>query len=232
MSYINYYETLQISLTATQSEIKQAYRRLVKLFHPDSQAQKSANNDKIIEINAAYEILGDEQKRKAYDQHLLKAQKNQQTQNKNTQTHHKQKRKAGKNADEKLEIWLKQVYIPVNKFINQILNPFKEELNNLSYDPFDDELMAEFQLYLQKSRHNLNQAVRIFQSLHNPSTSAGIALNLYYCLNQISDGIEELERFTYNYDDHYLHTGQELFRIANHLRSQAQDKLNQLRINN
>ncbi len=231
MSEVNYYEILQIRLTATQSEIKQAYRRLVKLFHPDLQ-NSSDNNDKIIEINAAYEILGDEQKRKIYDQRLLKAQKNKQTQNKTTQNHHRHKRKSGKNADEKLEIWLKQVYIPVNKLINRIFNPFKVELENLSYDPFDDELMAEFELYLQKSRHNLNQAVRIFQSLPNPSTSAGIALNLYYCLNQLSDGIDELERFTYNYDDHYLHTGEELLKIAYNLRSQAQYKLNQLRIDN
>ena len=50
----------------------------------------------------------------------------------------------------------------------------------------------------------------------------GVAAHLYYCLNQVSDGIEDLELFTLNYDDYYLHTGQELFRIADKLRLEAQ----------
>lgn len=44
--------------------------------------------------------------------------------------------------------------------------------------------------------------------------AAGIASHLYHCLNAISDGIEELNYFTLNFDDHHLHTGQELWRRA------------------
>lgn len=55
----------------------------------------------------------------------------------------------------------------------------------------------------------------------NPANLAGVAAHLYYCLNQVGDGLDELEFFTLNYDDHYLHTGQELFRIAEGLRWEA-----------
>jgi molecular chaperone DnaJ len=50
---------------------------------------------------------------------------------------------------------------------------------------------------------------------------AGVAANLYYCLNQLGDALDELETFTLNYDDQYLHTGQEMFRIAAGLRREA-----------
>jgi molecular chaperone DnaJ len=65
-SVINHYKTLKISPTATQAEIKQAYRRLVKIFHPDSHSSK-ADHEEIVRLNAAYEILGDAQRRQSYD---------------------------------------------------------------------------------------------------------------------------------------------------------------------
>jgi len=49
------------------------------------------------------------------------------------------------------------------------------------------------------------------------------AANLYYCLDRLSDGLEELERFTLNYDAQYLNMGQELFKIANELYTEAID---------
>jgi molecular chaperone DnaJ len=112
--------------------------------------------------------------------------------------------------------------------INCILNPLDDQLDELSGDPFDDDLMAEFQAYLEECRQYLNQAQLIFRSQPNPSTVAGTAASLYYCLNQLGDGIEELALFTLNYDEHYLHTGQELFRIATTLRYEAQDALKNL----
>ncbi|MEO1619474.1 MAG: molecular chaperone DnaJ, partial [Cyanobacteria bacterium J06632_3] len=45
------------------------------------------------------------------------------------------------------------------------------------------------------------------------------------CLNQLEDGLEEIERFTYTYDDSYLHTGQELFRISAGLRKDAKAEI-------
>ncbi|KAI9597645.1 hypothetical protein BDF19DRAFT_434033 [Syncephalis fuscata] len=61
------YEVLGISRTANQSEVKKAYYALAKKYHPDTNKDKSAH-DKFVEIQEAYEILSDEQKRASYDQ--------------------------------------------------------------------------------------------------------------------------------------------------------------------
>ena len=63
----NHYETLGVSKTATQDEIKSAYRKLVKQYHPDLHPNDPACAEKFKEINEAHEILSDEKKRKEYD---------------------------------------------------------------------------------------------------------------------------------------------------------------------
>lgn len=232
MSDSNHYETLDVNPKATAIEIKQAYRRLAKLFHPDSQCE-TADTEKIIQLNAAYEVLGDPNRRRSYDRQLRSRQErsqqpqseqqNWQQRTARAQQHYQRHRRTAQDADAQLSEWLQQVYRPVNRFINCILNPLNSQLDELSADPFDDELMTDFQAYLEDCYHYLNQAQLTFRSQPNPSAVAGAAASLYYCLNQLGDGIEELKLFTLNYDDHYLHTGQELFRIANRLRYEAQD---------
>lgn len=61
------YTTLGIAQNATQDEIKKAYRKLARQYHPDINKAKDAE-EKFKEINAAYEILSDEKKRAQYDQ--------------------------------------------------------------------------------------------------------------------------------------------------------------------
>ena len=60
----NFYDVLGVSKTATQDEIKKAYRELCKKYHPD---KHGGDDTKIKEINEAYSVIGDEQKRKEYD---------------------------------------------------------------------------------------------------------------------------------------------------------------------
>jgi len=62
------YETLNVSENASSSEIKKAYRTLAKKYHPDMNKAPEAE-EKFKEINAAYEVLGDEQKKAQYDMH-------------------------------------------------------------------------------------------------------------------------------------------------------------------
>jgi len=62
------YDTLGISQSASADEIKKAYRRLARKYHPDINKDKGAE-EKFKEINAAYEILKDDSKRQQYDQH-------------------------------------------------------------------------------------------------------------------------------------------------------------------
>ena len=66
MKYKDYYEILGVKRDATQQAIKSAYRKLARKYHPD--VNKSADaQEKFKDINEAYEVLGDEQKRKRYD---------------------------------------------------------------------------------------------------------------------------------------------------------------------
>ena len=62
------YETLEVSENATESEIKKAYRKLARKYHPDVNKEASAE-EKFKEINAAYEILSDKEKKAQYDMH-------------------------------------------------------------------------------------------------------------------------------------------------------------------
>jgi len=62
------YETLNVSENASSAEIKKAYRTLAKKYHPDMNKDPKAE-EKFKEINAAYEVLGDEQKKSQYDMH-------------------------------------------------------------------------------------------------------------------------------------------------------------------
>ena len=230
----NHYQTLEVSERATQQEIKQAYRRLAKQFHPDSQGIQSANHEAIKQINAAYEVLGDPQLRSHYDrqQRLRQAGYESETQIEDrtertvrTQEHYRQRREASKEADDAFYTWMRQVYNPVDRLIGKILSPLKNEIRSLSADPFDDDLMEDFQAYLENCRESLEKARERFQSIPNPAQAAAVAANLYYCLNQLEDGIEEMERYTYCYEESYLHTGRELFRISSQLRREAKSQL-------
>ena len=230
MADANYYEILQVSTQANQAEIKQAYRRLAKLFHPDSQ-RESANHERIVKLNQAYEVLGDAHRRRSYDQQIFsqdsyQASTQRQYRNAYAQQYYRRQRQSNRQSDLQLEQWLKEVYHPVSHLLCQILKPLDQEIDNLAADPFDDELMAEFQNYLNIRRTYLQQAQITFNSCPNPAQFAGVAANLFYCLNNIGDGIDELEFFTLNYDEHYLHTGKEIFRIANGLRCEAEFAMN------
>jgi curved DNA-binding protein len=65
MSLEDYYAILGVKSDATLEQIKQAYRRLVRLHHPD--LNKDARDDRIKQLNEAYAVLGNAAKRAAYD---------------------------------------------------------------------------------------------------------------------------------------------------------------------
>ncbi len=68
MEYRDYYKVLGVDKKATEKDIKSAFRRLAQVHHPDKNPGDSKSEDKFKEINEAYEVLGDPQKRAKYDQ--------------------------------------------------------------------------------------------------------------------------------------------------------------------
>lgn len=67
ISEMDYYDILQIDKNASISEIRKSYYKLAKIYHPD----KNGNESKFKEINYAYEILTDEDKKRQYDEQIL-----------------------------------------------------------------------------------------------------------------------------------------------------------------
>ena len=66
--YKDYYESLGVARGATDAEIKRAFRKLAREYHPDVAKDKKKAEERFKEINEAYEVLGDPAKRKKYDQ--------------------------------------------------------------------------------------------------------------------------------------------------------------------
>jgi molecular chaperone DnaJ len=64
----DYYQVLGVAKNAPQAEIKKAYRKLAQKYHPDANPGDKAAEERFKEISAAYDVVGDETKRKQYDQ--------------------------------------------------------------------------------------------------------------------------------------------------------------------
>ena len=65
----DYYRTLEVGREATQQEIRQAYRRLARQYHPDVNSGEKDTEEKFKEINEAYGVLSDPEKRRLYDKY-------------------------------------------------------------------------------------------------------------------------------------------------------------------
>src|SRR5689334_8036510 len=68
MAKRDYYEILGVPRTASADEIRKAHRKLVRKYHPDANKNNPAAVEKFKEVQEAYDVLSDQQKRKNYDQ--------------------------------------------------------------------------------------------------------------------------------------------------------------------
>ena len=69
MAYIDYYKILGVDKSASQDDIKKAFKKLARKYHPDLNPDDPNAKQRFQEINEANEVLGDPEKRKKYDQY-------------------------------------------------------------------------------------------------------------------------------------------------------------------
>lgn len=206
----DHYATLGVPPGATTAEIKAAYRTLVKQHHPDAGGDQRT----ILALNAAWEVLRDGDRRRRYDHGSGLASGAPQGRT----------RGAGAASDEELLGWLQQVYVPIDRLIGQVINPFPAQLRSLAADPYDDDLMEAFCAFLEQSRTRMEKVEVLYRSRACPAPARGFGLSLYHCLSQVQDALVELERYTMGYVDSYLHDGKEMLREARLRRSRLKEE--------
>jgi molecular chaperone DnaJ len=217
------YAVLGLTPQASSAEIKAAYRALVKCHHPDA----GGDDEHIVALNAAWEVLRDEQSRRRYDAaHGVSSAAS----GPGVRAPKPARGRRGADADAELLAWLQKVYAPIDRLLAQVINPFPQQLRELSADPYDDRLMEAFCSFLEQSRARLDKVEALYRSMAAPASAHGFSLSLYHCLSQVQDALVELQRYTMGYVDSYLRDGREMLREAKRRRTLLQQERRRLEI--
>ncbi|MFN3995862.1 MAG: DnaJ domain-containing protein [bacterium] len=144
----DYYEILGVSRNATEKELKEAYRRLVKKYHPDLNPTNRQEAERIFkEINEAYEVLSDPEKRKLYDKygHNWKNanQSYQQNYNPYQQYQYNYQSKAAKDLEEILQ----EIFGNFSNFKKtRYSNPFERIFFNFDFNDYETTTQTPAQI--------------------------------------------------------------------------------------
>lgn len=212
----NFYQILGLEPTSSTIDIKRAYRKLVKEQHPDlghyqkSDSERQSATEDMLRLNQAYETLMDKKLRDAYDIRIgvrivissgYKFQPS--------------------HEDQQREIFLAKVFHPCRTGITRVLGAYKRQLTALSKDPFDDELVAEFEAYVDQVEAALRKASDGFAKNQAPPTLEPAVHMMRHCIAQAADALEEMRRYCLNYDYDHLMMAGSLIRIAGDLAKES-----------
>ena len=121
--------------------------------------------------------------------------------------------------DKEVETWIKEIYMPINRLISQIIKPLNNEIKALSADTYDDQLMENFCIYIRLSQKKIEKVEKIYNKKIVPSSTSVLGLDLYHCFSQVKDALSEFERYTQGYVDNYLFDGREMIKEAKRIQS-------------
>ena len=211
----NFYEELGLEKHATISEIKSSYRSLVKKHHPDAGGEK----ERFLAIQNAWETLNDPIEKQKYDRKIFSSSSSFDSINGNWKEKFNQKKNNSTIKDKEVGSWIKEVYIPINRLISQIIKPLNNEIKKLSADPYDDQLMENFCNYISISQKKIEKVIKIYNKKLVPKTISTLGLDLYHCFSQVKDALSEFDRYTQGYVDNYLFDGKEMIKEAKRIQS-------------
>ena len=206
----NYYSIFGVKQNASKSEIKAAYRRLVKKHHPDAGGSKN----KFLQIQLAWETLNDPMKKEKYDRTISYSRESSNNTDRNWSEELKSKKDSSNSKDADIKLWIKNIFNPINKSINEITKPLNNEIKKLSADPYDEVLMDAFCNYISQSKKKIEKVSLRYKSIAVPQSISSIGLDLYHCFSQVQDALDELDRYTQGYVDDYLFDGKEMMKEA------------------
>jgi len=211
-----HYQVLGVEPEVSATEIKKAYRKLAKSYHPDidfrgqTPRQRTQANEFMMRLNEAYETLIDKAKRAAYDMRIGAGK-----------TSGKRGTMPTVDLSEDREVYLKQVFNPARSAIVRVLAKYKQQLKELSQDIYDDELVAAFEKYVDEVEATLRKSSQAFSSREVPLTLRPAVQMMRYSIAQAVDGLDEMRSFCQNYDYNQLHMAGNLFGEANELARKA-----------
>lgn len=195
-----YYQVLGIQPGVSTAEIKRAYRRLVKSYHPDieyhqlTESERTKANQRMARLNEAYETLKDKSSRAAYDASIG--------------VNGRGGAAAGKSwpvwSEQTREQYLNQIFFPMRQKITRVLSKYKKQMHDLSQDIYDQDLVDELDNYGNEIESVLRQASQALAKTPPPPSLSVAELMMKYAIANAVDGLEELRYFCGNYDYNHL----------------------------
>lgn len=206
----NFYDLLGVPRSASDDEIRTAFRAKAKQAHPD---RVGGSVLKMARLNEAYETLGNPEKRARYDA----------AQRGPRRLPSRPARTARPGVD--LHHFYQKVFAPLDARIRNLTEQLLDQLDDLSGDPYDEVLMEAFERVVASARQTLHELTSGLAAAPAPDAWYG-AIGLYeQGLRQLDDALEEFESFALNYLLDHLVDGRTIMLGASELMSEARDRM-------